>query len=126
MIERRSVIIADVMSVSAELRVERAQPDAELARCASTVWNALHRSKDDLALDVAIGAHDFERGRTQPVLLSIDLYLVPGPPPEHDRLEAVFERDLEDTREIDLEKWRERPLRDKLKEAASSLLSYWL
>lgn len=42
------------------------------------------------------------------------------------RLEAVFERDLEDTREIDLEKWRERPLSDKLKEAASSLLSYWL
>lgn len=47
----------------------------------------------DLALDVAIGAHDFERGRTQPVLLSIDLYLVPGPPPEHDRLEAVFDYD---------------------------------
>ncbi|MBB6095043.1 cardiolipin synthase [Povalibacter uvarum] len=42
------------------------------------------------------------------------------------RLEAVFERDLKDTRELDLEKWRERPLSDKIKEAASSLLSYWL
>ncbi|MGE0255913.1 MAG: dihydroneopterin aldolase [Alphaproteobacteria bacterium] len=47
----------------------------------------------DLALDVAIGAHEFERGRTQPVLVSIDLYLVPGPPPASDRLDAVFDYD---------------------------------
>ncbi len=42
------------------------------------------------------------------------------------RLEAVFERDLEDTKEVDLEKWRQRPLSEKIKETASSLLSYWL
>ena len=42
------------------------------------------------------------------------------------RLEAVFERDLKDTKEVDLEKWRQRPLSEKIKETASSLLSYWL
>lgn len=43
-----------------------------------------------------------------------------------DRLEAVFERDLRDTRELELESWRKRPFMDKLKEAGSSLFSYWL
>ncbi|HMN44947.1 MAG TPA: cardiolipin synthase [Povalibacter sp.] len=42
------------------------------------------------------------------------------------KLEAVFERDLKDSRELDLETWRERPFSDKVKESASSLLSYWL
>lgn len=42
------------------------------------------------------------------------------------RLEAVFERDLKDTRELDLKSWRKRPFTDKLKEFGSSLFSYWL
>jgi cardiolipin synthase len=42
------------------------------------------------------------------------------------KLEAVFQRDLKDTRELDLQRWRHRPFMDKVKEKASSLLSYWL
>lgn len=42
------------------------------------------------------------------------------------RVEQVFERDLKDTRELDLKKWRQRPFTDKLKEFGSSLFSYWL
>ncbi len=42
------------------------------------------------------------------------------------KLEAVFERDLKDSRELDLKTWRERPLTDKMKESASKLLAYWL
>jgi cardiolipin synthase len=42
------------------------------------------------------------------------------------RLESVFERDLRDTREIELKSWRNRPWIDKLKQKGSSLLSYWL
>jgi cardiolipin synthase len=42
------------------------------------------------------------------------------------RMEAVFERDLNDTRELDLQGWRQRPFMDKLKERGSRLFSYWL
>ncbi|HEY5807397.1 MAG TPA: phospholipase D-like domain-containing protein, partial [Povalibacter sp.] len=42
------------------------------------------------------------------------------------RLEKVFERDLRDTRQLNLERWRQRPFMDKLKETGSSLFSYWL
>jgi cardiolipin synthase len=42
------------------------------------------------------------------------------------RLEAVFEKDLRETRELNLRSWRKRPLLDKLKEFGSSLFSYWL
>jgi len=42
------------------------------------------------------------------------------------RLETVFERDLNDTQQLDLESWRKRPLADKLKETSSSLFFYWL
>ncbi|HEY6641594.1 cardiolipin synthase [Povalibacter sp.] len=42
------------------------------------------------------------------------------------KLEAVFERDLKNSRELDIATWRARPLTDKMKESASSLLSYWL
>lgn len=42
------------------------------------------------------------------------------------KLEAVFERDLKDSRELDLDTWRKRPLTEKMKESASSMLSYWL
>jgi cardiolipin synthase len=42
------------------------------------------------------------------------------------RLEALFERDLRDTRELKLQSWRQRPWLDRFKERASSLFSYWL
>jgi cardiolipin synthase A/B len=43
-----------------------------------------------------------------------------------EKMEQVFERDLKDTRELDLESWRKRPFTDKLKEQGSRLFSYWL
>ena len=42
------------------------------------------------------------------------------------RMEGQFGKDLQATRELTLERWRQRPAADKLKEFASSLLSYWL
>jgi cardiolipin synthase len=42
------------------------------------------------------------------------------------RMEALFERDLRDTRELQLQTWRKRPWLDRVKERASSLFSYWL
>ena len=42
------------------------------------------------------------------------------------RMEALFERDLQASRALDLEHWRKRPLTDKLKELSSKGLSYWL
>jgi cardiolipin synthase len=42
------------------------------------------------------------------------------------RLEALFERDLRDTRELKLQSWRQRPWTDRFKEFASGLFSYWL
>jgi cardiolipin synthase len=42
------------------------------------------------------------------------------------RMEKLFERDLRDTRELELRSWRERPWTDRFKELASSLFSYWL
>jgi cardiolipin synthase A/B len=42
------------------------------------------------------------------------------------QMERLFERDLADAHELELESWRERPLLDKLKEFGSSLFSYWL
>jgi cardiolipin synthase len=42
------------------------------------------------------------------------------------RMETLFERDLRDTRELQLQSWRQRPWTDRFKEFASSLFSYWL
>ena len=42
------------------------------------------------------------------------------------RMEALYERDLRDTRELQLQSWRQRPWLDRAKELASSLFSYWL
>ena len=42
------------------------------------------------------------------------------------RMEKLFERDLRDTRELELQSWRQRPYLDRFKEFASSLFSYWL
>ena len=43
-----------------------------------------------------------------------------------DRMEALFQRDLGDTRELQLESWRKRPWLDRFKELTSSWFSYWL
>jgi cardiolipin synthase len=43
-----------------------------------------------------------------------------------ERMEALFQRDLGDTRELQLESWRQRPWLDRCKEFTSSLFSYWL
>ena len=42
------------------------------------------------------------------------------------QMQAVFEADLESSRRIEPEKWRARPRADRIKEALSSLLTYWL
>jgi cardiolipin synthase len=42
------------------------------------------------------------------------------------RMEALYERDLRDTRELKLQSWRKRPWTDRMKEFASSWFSYWL
>lgn len=41
-------------------------------------------------------------------------------------LEQTFERDLQDSKELQLAQWRQRPLLQKLKEMGSSLFGYWL
>ena len=43
-----------------------------------------------------------------------------------ERMEALFQRDLGDTRELQLKSWRKRPWLDRFKELTSSLFSYWL
>jgi cardiolipin synthase len=43
-----------------------------------------------------------------------------------ERMEALFDRDLRDTRELQLTAWRKRPWLDRFKEFTSSLFSYWL
>lgn len=43
-----------------------------------------------------------------------------------ERMEALFDRDLRDTRELQLTAWRKRPWLDRFKEFSSSLFSYWL
>jgi cardiolipin synthase A/B len=42
------------------------------------------------------------------------------------RMEALFQRDLGDTRELRLETWRKRPWLDRFKELTSSWFTYWL
>jgi cardiolipin synthase len=41
-------------------------------------------------------------------------------------MEAMFRRDLESSRRIDADAWRERPARERIAELLSSLLAYWL
>jgi cardiolipin synthase len=43
-----------------------------------------------------------------------------------ERMEALFQRDLGDTRELHLETWRKRPWLDRFKETTSSWFTYWL
>ena len=47
----------------------------------------------DLALDIAIGVHANEQGRTQRVHLNVDLYLADRPGPREDLLAEVFDYD---------------------------------
>ncbi|MBM3490909.1 MAG: dihydroneopterin aldolase [Alphaproteobacteria bacterium] len=48
----------------------------------------------DFALDCRIGVHDFEQGRTQRVLINVDLYLAPPKAPAGDRLADVLDYDF--------------------------------
>ena len=41
-------------------------------------------------------------------------------------MEAAFNEDLRDSKEITLERWRHRPWSDRIKEWASSLVDYWI
>ncbi len=43
-----------------------------------------------------------------------------------DEMEAMFERDLENSHQIHLEQWKKRPLSERLREWFSRLLQYWL
>lgn len=47
----------------------------------------------DLALDIAIGVHRHEQGRTQRVHLNLDIYLADTAAPQADRLAEVFDYD---------------------------------
>ncbi len=47
----------------------------------------------DLALDIAIGVHAHEQGRTQRVHLNLDLYLTDAAAPKADTLASVFDYD---------------------------------
>jgi cardiolipin synthase len=41
-------------------------------------------------------------------------------------MEAMFEKDIENSNQILLEQWKKRPLRDRMKERLARLLQYWL
>ncbi len=43
-----------------------------------------------------------------------------------DKMEAMFQSDLQESNQILLEQWEERPLGDRFKEGFSRLLSHWL
>jgi cardiolipin synthase A/B len=43
-----------------------------------------------------------------------------------DQMESMFERDLENSKAILLDKWKQRPFRERVKEWFSRRLSYWL
>ncbi len=43
-----------------------------------------------------------------------------------EQMEAMFERDLQDSRAITLEEWKRRPFRERLKEWFARRLSHWL
>lgn len=43
-----------------------------------------------------------------------------------DRMDALFQRDLQESTEITLDAWRKRGLRDRLREMSTRLLEYWL
>ncbi|MGZ8288717.1 MAG: cardiolipin synthase [Telluria sp.] len=41
-------------------------------------------------------------------------------------MESAFNEDLRDSKEVTLEKWRKRPLKDRMKEWAARLTEYWI
>ncbi|WP_194722946.1 cardiolipin synthase [Noviherbaspirillum malthae] len=43
-----------------------------------------------------------------------------------DRMEALFQRDLQESNEITLDNWRQRGLRERMREFGTRLLEYWL
>jgi cardiolipin synthase len=43
-----------------------------------------------------------------------------------EQMEAMFEKDLQNSQAITLDEWKKRPFRERLKEWFSRRLSYWL
>jgi cardiolipin synthase len=43
-----------------------------------------------------------------------------------DEMEAMFAKDLESSNQIQLEQWKKRPFKERLKEPLSRLFQYWL
>ncbi len=41
-------------------------------------------------------------------------------------MESAFQEDLRDSKEVTLEQWRRRPLKDRLREFAARLTEYWI
>jgi len=41
-------------------------------------------------------------------------------------MEAAFNEDLRDSKEVTLEQWRDRPWADRIKEWAARLTEYWI
>lgn len=80
---------------------------------AATVRKVFFR---DLALDIAIGVHAQEQGRTQRVHLNLDIYLANTAPPQSDRLAEVFDYDRIRTGVLDLVAERHINLQETLVE----------
>jgi cardiolipin synthase len=41
-------------------------------------------------------------------------------------MQAMFEKDLENSERIELDKWQSRPLLDRIKESFARIWEYWL
>ncbi|CAN0513009.1 unnamed protein product [Discosporangium mesarthrocarpum] len=74
----------------------------------------------DLALDIAIGVHRHEQGRTQRVHLNLDIYLVDTAAPQADRLAEVFDYDAVRTGVLNLIAGRHINLQETLVEEVAA------
>ena len=74
----------------------------------------------DLALDIAIGVHAHEQGRTQRVHLNLDIYLADTAAPRADRLAEVFDYDAIRTGVLDLIAGRHINLQETLVEEVAA------
>jgi dihydroneopterin aldolase len=74
----------------------------------------------DLALDIAIGVHAHEQGRTQRVHLNLDIYLTDTAAPQADRLAEVFDYDAVRSGVLDLVAGRHINLQETLVEEVAA------
>jgi 7,8-dihydroneopterin aldolase/epimerase/oxygenase len=74
----------------------------------------------DLALDIAIGVHAAEQGRTQRVHLNLDIYLTDTAAPRTDRLAEVFDYDRIRTGVLELVAGRHINLQETLVEEVAA------